>query len=126
MSILLVYVRLKNFVATVFEFICAQSPYSMRGLLIGLFYAIEATFISLIGLTLGIFVAVFDHHQNDLLHQLSCGSWYLITSIGIGIVGFIIYVTAAKFYKQRERGGYQVNEQTVIESYYEPKDNQQT
>ena len=94
----------------------------MRGLLIGLFYAVEGIFISLIGLTLGIVVAVFTNHKDNLLNHLSCGSWYLITSIGIGIVGFVIYVTAAKFYKQRERGGYQVNEQTVIEGYYEPKE----
>ena len=109
-----------------FEFICAQSPYSMRGMLIGLFYAILAVFVSLIGLVVGIVVAIFNNHKDDLLHELSCGSWYLVTSVGIGIVGFLLYLIAAKCYKKRERGGYQVNEQTVLEGYYEPRDDEAT
>ena len=98
----------------------------MRGTLIGLFYAILAVFVSLIGLVVGIVVAIFNNHKDDLLHELSCGSWYLVTSIGIGIVGFLLYLIAAKCYKKRERGGYQVNEQTVLEGYYEPRDDEAT
>lgn len=99
----------------------------MRGLLIGLFYAIKAVFLSLVGLLFGIIVAIFYHHSREApytLNSLSCGSWYLISIIGIGITGLIIYVTSAKCYKKRERGGYQVNEQTVLEGYYEPKDDE--
>ena len=109
-----------------FEFICAQSPYSMRGLLIGLFYAVESVFMLLVGLLFGIIVAVFNHHKDELLNHLSCGSWYLSFSIGIGIIGFILYVVAAKCYRKRERDGRQINEQTVLEGYYEPKDDDKT
>ena len=94
----------------------------MRGMLIGLFYAIQAIFVALIGLVVGIVAAVFRYHTENLLSGLSCGSWYLITIIGIGIAGFLVYLIAAKCYKKRERGGYQVNEQTVLEGYYEPRD----
>ena len=97
----------------------------MRGLLIGLYYAIGAFFLTILGLILGIIVAIFSHGDNreNLLHDLSCGSWYLIISIGIGIIGFMIYITVAKWYKNRERDGRHINEQTVLEGYYEPRDN---
>ena len=79
--------------------------------------------MSLVGLLIGIIVAVFEKTQEMLLSNLSCGSWYLSFSIGIGIIGFILYVIAARCYKKRERGGHIINEQTVLEEYYEPKDN---
>jgi heme/copper-type cytochrome/quinol oxidase subunit 2 len=96
----------------------------MRGMLIGLFYASQAIFVSLIGLLLGIIVAAFKQQgaQEKLLGNLSCGSWYLSISIGIGIIGFIVYIVAAIRYSKRERGGHIINEQTVLEEYYEPKD----
>ena len=105
-----------------YEFICAQSPYSMRGLLIGLYYAIVAMFLSLVGLILGIVVAIFNDKRERVLNHLSCGSWYLIVSIGIGIIGFMLYLSVAKWYKNRERDGRHINEQTVLEGYYEPKE----
>lgn len=93
-------------------------------MLIGLFYASQAIFVSMIGLLMGIIVAAFKIKgaQEMLLGHFSCGSWYLSISIGIGIIGFIVYIIAARRYSKRERGGHMINEQTVLESYYEPKD----
>ncbi len=100
----------------------------MRGMLIGLFYASQAIFVSLIGLLMGVIVATFKQHgaQEQFLGNLSCGSWYLSITIGIGIIGFIVYVVAAMRYNKRERGGRIINEQTVLEGYYEPKDEKTT
>lgn len=94
----------------------------MRGMLIGLFYATGAIFISLTGLLIGIIISVFGKRREFFLYNLSCGSWYLSISIGIGIIGFILFVVAAKCYKKRERGGHMINHQTVLEGYFEPKD----
>ena len=100
----------------------------MRGMLIGLFYASQAIFISLVGVLIGIIVLVFDTEATQAirLSNLTCGSWYLSISIGIGIIGFIVYVIAARRYSKRERGGHLINEQTVLEEYYEPKDDKVT
>lgn len=100
----------------------------MRGMLIGLFYASQAIFVSLVGLLMGIIVAAFSitGAQDRLLGNLTCGSWYLSISIGIGIIGFIVYIVAAMRYSKRERGGHMINEQTVLEEYYEPKDDKKT
>ena len=100
----------------------------MRGMLIGLFYASQAVFVSLVGLLMGIIVGAFEINsaRDRLLGNLSCGSWYLSISIGIGIIGFIVYVIAARRYSKRERGGHVINEQTVLEEYYEPKDDKVT
>ena len=122
------YIKFIPLHAVAFEFICAQSPFSMRGMLIGLFYASQAIFVSLVGLLIGIIVAAFKIKgaQEILLGNLSCGSWNLSISIGIGIIGFIVYIIAAKRYSKRERGGHIINEQTVLEEYYEPKDSKIT
>lgn len=84
--------------------------------------------MSLAGLLIGIIVAVvkIKDARDMLLSNLSCGSWYLSFSIGIGIIGFILYIIAARRYSKRERGGHMVNEQTILEEYYEPKDNKIT
>ena len=102
------------------EFIIAQSPFGMRGLLIGVFYAMNGLFDALVGLLL---VTVTFSFQENPLHMrgLSCGSWYYLTTIIVGIIGIVLFFLGAAWYKIRQRGGHRtlINHQTVIESYYE-------
>lgn len=104
--------------STGFEFICAQSPYSMRGFLIGLFYCIYGLFIGISGLVLLIFAKAFQHHK--YADHLSCGSYYYLTTTAVAVLGTVIYFVAARWYRRRQRGGQEfVNERAILESYYE-------
>ena len=105
------------FIAT-FEFICAQSPYSMRGLIIGIVYFIFGMFAGIMAVLVISFALGFKNHTSNL--PLSCGSSYILAVIGIGVVGLVLYIIVAKWYKKRQRGGQSnINHQTVVEGYYE-------
>ena len=101
---------------SILEFICAQSPYSMRGLMIGIFFFVYGLFVGFLGIVLFAFAEGFKNYSG----KPSCGSWYLMAVIVIGAIGTLLYVIAAKWYRKRQRGGQtNINHQTVVESYYE-------
>lgn len=95
------------------EFICAQSPYGMRGLIIGILFMIYALYVVPLTLLLAAFA-------RNISETISCGTGYLLTVVAIGCVGFLLYIIAAKTYKERQRGGQRdINPQAVVEQYYE-------
>ena len=102
-----------------FEFICAQSPYSMRGLLIGIFFLNHGVFTAVMAIVMMAFALAFKNHtRNSVL--LSCGSSYLVAVICIGVVGLVVYIIVAKWYTKRQRGGQSdINHQSVLEGYFE-------
>ena len=81
----------------VFEFICAQSPHSMKGFLIGVFFAVKGLF-QLIGV-LGILLpfSFWQYESNRV------GLIYFLLNILISIVGVVVFVIAAKRYQYRKR-----------------------
>ena len=81
----------------VFEFICSQSPHSMKGLLIGLLYAIKALYQLLATLL----TVPFAVGLNPRL--MSCGFYYYLVNIIIGLIAVLMYIWVAKKYKNRER-----------------------
>ena len=93
---------------TVLEFICAQSPNALKGLLIGIWYSTSSVKNMAIG--------VLDTHPLFL----ESSPW----SIYHGIKGFGIFVSILSFsmiyksYRYRERNEI-VNEQAIIEEQYE-------
>ena len=95
----------------VFEFICAQSPHSMKGFLIGVFFAVKGLF-QLIGV-LGILLP-FSFWQNSN----KVGLVYFLLHILISIVGVVVFMIAAKRYQYREREEV-YNERKYIEEVYE-------
>ncbi len=100
-----------------FEFICAQSPYDMRGLILGLYFMINSLYMGAICMILTAFALGFKDYAGT---SLSCGTWYIISIIALGIVGLVIYIVVANWYKKRQRGGQtNINHQTVLEGYYE-------
>ena len=91
----------------------------MRGILIGLLYASAGLFIGLTGLVLLTFSLVFKHIQ-DGTDPLSCGSWYLLASVLIGLLGIVVYFVAGRWYKKRRRGDQAIYNQATLESCYNP------
>ena len=93
---------------TVLEFICAQSPNTLKGILIGIWYSTSSLKYMVIG--------VLDTHP----FFLQSNPW----SIYHGIKGFGIFVSILSFsiiyknYRYRERNEI-VNEQAIIEEQYE-------
>ena len=92
----------------VFEFIASQSPYSMKGLLIGVLFSLR-----ILAQALGIIIVVpFSSWKTS--YPLSCGSGLYITNISIGVITFIVYFLVAKNYKHRMR-----DEPSFIRQYAE-------
>ena len=90
----------------VFEFIASQSPYSMKGLLIGVLFSLRI-------LTQFFDIVVLSTSWKTS-YPLSCGSGFYITNISIGVITFIVYVLVAKNYKHQTR-----DEPSFIRQYAE-------
>ena len=80
----------------VLEFICSQSPHSMKGLFIGVLYAIRGLY----QLVATLLAFSFAHHT---FQSMSCGFWYYLMNIVIGVVALLVYTCVAKRYRYRER-----------------------
>ena len=79
-----------------YQFVCAQSPQSMKGLLIGLSFAIRGLFQLLPAALLIPFVYIQQSFP-------SCGMDYYLMNVVVGVVAVVLYVHVAKRYKLRER-----------------------
>ena len=111
-------VRMLIYIAA-FEFIISQSPHAMKGLFFGLFYCLRGVFIIIACVIIIIFYIQFASRQD--VHP-SCGFWYYVLNLLIGIVGFTIYCIAAKNYRNRQRDEV-VNEYKYAEVYYDKYSN---
>ncbi len=79
------------------EFICSQSPQSMKGLLFGLFYAIKG-FYQTLAIAL---ILPFDSVR--ISHIFGCRYGYYILNLCVGLVSLLIYTVVARRYKYRKR-----------------------
>ena len=100
----------------VFEFICSQSPHSMKGLLIGLLYAIRGLYLLLAVSLLALFSNVYPSYTVTV-HHISCGFYYYLTNIVIGVVALLVYTCVAKRYRYRVRDEL-CNVHQYAEDYY--------
>ena len=98
----------------VFEFIYSQSPHSMKGLLIGLLYAIRGLY-QLFATILVLPFAVVEPFYT--VHHISCGFYYYLTNIVIGVVALLVYTCVAKRYRYRVRDEL-CNVHQYAENYY--------
>ena len=87
------------FYIAVYEFIYSQSPHSMKGLMIGTFFAIRGLFQ-----LIGALVLMFPFAGWNLSSSFSsCGFvYYLINSI-VALLGIVVYMWVAKKYQPRQR-----------------------
>ena len=93
---------------TMLEFICAQAPHTMKGLLIGIWYAMLS--IQYIGINF--VIASLDESNNS--------EWCIYGGVkGLCIfLSVVLYSVVCKYYHYRERDEI-VNEQAIIEDLYE-------
>ena len=106
--------------ATTFEFISAQSPLSMKGLLVGVFFTIKAFFQLVSGITFLPFSTERFWTSVTMLGPasvMSCGSSYLITTSACALVGLLFLLLAVKKYKYRERDDRPYDQRFVVDVY---------
>lgn len=94
------------------EFICSQSPYSMKGLLIGTCFSTKSLFQ---GLAVISFVPFGRWRTAD--HPLSCGSSFYLTIIIIGLLELALFCCIATKYKYRKMNE-PAHEYRYAENYY--------
>ena len=89
---------------SILQFICAQAPYSMKGLLIGLGFLV-LYFSSCIAYVVQEGFQRKWKHRSYSVKSLttSCDFWFFITTLIISIAGLVILCAVAKWYKKRER-----------------------
>ena len=93
---------------TMLEFICAQAPHTMKGLLIGIWYAM----LSIRYMGINFVTATLDESNNS--------EWCIYGGVkGLCIfMSIVLYSVVCKYYHYRERDEV-VNEQAIIEDLYE-------
>ena len=98
-SVLNAFGSMLFYIAT-FEFICAQSPHSMKGLLIGTYYAIKGAF-KLLGVLM-IYVPIAALCNSNEKFPV-CGFIYYLVNIVILLIGTIAFIIVARKYQYRQR-----------------------
>ena len=102
------------FIIAAFEFICAQAPYNLKGLVIGLVYCAYNTAIPL---AYTIYLA-WDLGWKETVTQPSCGFWYYLSIALTATLGLVVWCIVAKWYKRRERDE-PAYEHMFAENYYD-------
>ena len=107
-------------IATTLEFISAQSPQSMKGLLVGVFFAIRGLFQflnSIITIPLSLKQPWASTPMIEHSPVTNCGFVYLLFTCVTGLIGLILFSLAAKRYKYRTRDEGMFHQQVVEEVY---------
>ena len=86
------------FYIAIFEFICAQGPHAMKGLLVGILFTVEGIF-RLIGV---IILAPFTIWKFETSFP-SCGFAYYLINILVAFVGLLAYTCISRRYQYRQR-----------------------
>ena len=97
------------------EFLCAQVPYSMKGLVLGTAYAFLAVYIPSFN---AIKLLYGTKSLNWGSGVISCGFWFYMTKISLLITATSIFFIIMKCYKKRKREDVLPNEQIFAERYY--------
>ena len=106
--------------ATAFEFISAQSPFAMKGLLVGVFLTIRAFFQLVSGVTLLPFSyeSLWNHpYVREHPPVTNCGFGYFLTTCSIASVGLILFLVVARRYKYRERDDRPYDQRFAVDVY---------
>ena len=99
---------------SLFEFICAQTPYDMKGLITGLGFCGLALSEALTGATLLTWV----HAWLQPPTYPTCAFWFYLFVILVTVVSLVMFCIVAKWYKKRERNEL-LHEQRFVEDFYD-------
>ena len=86
-----------------FEFICAQSPHSMKGFLIGMLYATRGLFRALGSLLVITIYFIYALHVRKRHSLPSCGNVYYGVNFIISLTALVIFTKVARKYRYRKR-----------------------
>ena len=86
------------FYVAVYEFICAQSPHAMKGLLVGTLFTLEGVF-QLIGVSI---IVPFTSWNFETSFP-SCGFVYYLINVLVALIGLVAYTWVARRYQYRQR-----------------------
>ena len=100
------------------EFIAAQVPYSMKGVLIGVCLCSVTVTASLNYLSVTVILSLFKQKLYPSTKIISCGFWFELLHIIICSLGCIAGVLIIKRYKKRKREDILPNEHYYAERYY--------
>ena len=96
------------------EFICAQAPYNMNGLLIGIL-------ISLYYLHYALGTLMYEAWRNKLFTKLNtsrCGIWFYLTTLVLAVLSSALMGLIIRWYKARERDEI-TRSQDLVEQVYD-------
>ena len=98
------------------EFIASQSPYSMRGLIMGTAYCVFSLCAAF-----GVGISVPFTKQSSIWGTgiISCGFWYALLLLVIGVLTSIMFSATLMWYKKRKREDVLPNEHIFAERYYD-------
>ena len=101
------------------EFIAAQVPYSMKGVLIGVGFCSVIVTVAFSFLSVTVIISPFKlSHWILSTKIISCGFWFELLHIIICSLGCIASVLIIKWYKKRKREDILPNEHFYAERYY--------
>ena len=99
---------------TIFEFLSAQSPHSMKGLLLGTYYCITGIYQFISSVVLVPF-ALPNFWETSTYTGCEFG-YYLFTFIS-GTIGFILFLVTVRWYKYRVREDQPYDQRFVVDIY---------
>ena len=97
------------------EFFCAQTPYSMKGLVIGIVYGLLILFALLEIILPTFFLTTIVHWPTG---TISCTFWYLLTKLILSLLAITTLLLVMRWYKNRKRDDVLPNEHIFAERYY--------
>ena len=101
---------------TLLEFISAQAPQPMKGLMFGLFFAIKGVFV----FTATVFLIPFSLNVPAIIVSpyVSCGTSYLFLTLVVSLVGLVLFGCVSRRYTYRMRDEEPFS-QAVVEEIFE-------
>ena len=100
---------------TALEFISAQAPQPMKGLVFGIFFAIKGAFVFIANILL----IPFSLNSSPVLTAyVNCGTGYLSLTLFVSLVGLVLFACARRWYKYRMRDEEPFS-QAVVEEIFE-------
>ena len=101
---------------TSIEFVCAQAPFNMNSLLIGLYITLQTIFF-----TIG--AVVYEVYWFNGMDTNICGIWFYLTTLVLAVVSSALLGLVIRWYKARERDEI-TRSQTLVEEVYQKYEEQ--
>ena len=104
-------------IVTIFEFISARSPHSMKGLLLETYFAITGIFQFISSALLLPFPSRNFWAGGHYPPHTGCLFGYFISTCVISLIAFVPFIIAAKWYVYQERDNRPYDQRFVIDVY---------